>query len=364
MTARRLLALAASLTIAALVLGTTSAPASARTVDDRCVQQRAPIPMRSLAAATRSGCSLVGRVVTDGRLAVVVPPAGVSAAGDGISRHGEVRGLTVTNTGRTVRAVRTVPMSAGTGGGGWYLAPLSSSTTTSSTTTSTDTSTADSSTTSSTTGRTSSARAGSPAACKDRTYHLEHHKWVSHLRYKVNLGHMPKRFAKKDVTRQIRRANSNMRLGRNTCGKPHLRTPTARYLGHTHTRPNVSAANGGVRCGSFNTRNVVGFGGLPGGLLGWTCYWWNSRSGRMIAADMQIDNGKYLSTHLRKGCTNKWDFQGTVTHEWGHAYGMAHTGSGHQNLTMQHLLAPCSTYARTLGIGDWIGMNQMYGHRR
>jgi hypothetical protein len=355
MTARRLLALAASLTIAALVLGTTSAPASARTVDDRCVQPRGPIPMRSLAAATRSGCSLVGRQVTDGRISVVVPPAGVSAAGDGIGRHGDVRGLTVTNTGTTVRAVRTVPTASGLGGAGWYLAPLSSSTlgTTQTSTISTT----------STLGRTTPARAGSPAACKDRTYHLEHHKWVSHLRYRINLGKMPKRFTKKDVTRQIQRANNNMRLGRNTCGKPHLRTPTSRYLGHTHAQPNVSAANGSVRCGSFNTRNVVGFGGLPGGLLGWTCYWWNSRTGRMIATDMRIDNGKYLATHLPKTCANKWDFEGTVTHEWGHAYGMAHTGNGHQNLTMQHLLAPCSTYARTLGIGDWLGMNTMYGHR-
>ena len=28
---------------------------------------------------------------------------------------------------------------------------------------------------------------------------------------------------------------------------------------------------------------------------------------------------------------------------------MGHTGDGHANLTMQHLRAPCSTYARTLG---------------
>ena len=33
------------------------------------------------------------------------------------------------------------------------------------------------------------------------------------------------------------------------------------------------------------------------------------------------------------------------------------------NLTMQHILSPCSTYARTLGLGDWLGMNKLYGHR-
>jgi hypothetical protein len=30
---------------------------------------------------------------------------------------------------------------------------------------------------------------------------------------------------------------------------------------------------------------------------------------------------------------------------------------------MQHLLRPCSTYARTLGLGDWLGMKKMYGVR-
>jgi hypothetical protein len=31
---------------------------------------------------------------------------------------------------------------------------------------------------------------------------------------------------------------------------------------------------------------------------------------------------------------------------------------------MQHLLTPCSTYARTLGLGDWLGMKKLYGARR
>ena len=52
-----------------------------------------------------------------------------------------------------------------------------------------------------------------------------------------------------------------------------------------------------------------------------------------------------------------------MTHEMGHVYGLGHTGSGHANLTMQHVLRPCSTYARTLGLGDWLGLKKMYGVR-
>jgi hypothetical protein len=115
-------------------------------------------------------------------------------------------------------------------------------------------------------------------------------------------------------------------------------------------------------CADSSTTNIVGFLDLPDGLLGWTCYWYYDQDGRMAAADIAMDNGKYLVTKLPRSCHLRWDFEGAITHEWGHAYGMAHTGSGHDNLTMQHELKPCSTYDRTLGLGDWLGMNHMYGH--
>jgi hypothetical protein len=325
MTARRALALAASLTTVALVGATTSAPASARTASDQS-GSRCPatgtIRVSTLPALSAAGCALAGRTVTDGRVSVVVPPAGMSVAGDGIGVRGEVHGLTVTNTGTSVRAGST---------------------------------TADRSA-----GRATTARAGSPAACQDRTFNLEHHHWKSALRYRADLGRMPARFHAKTVVSQIRIANGNMRKGRNTCGKPRLRTPASHYLGRTRVKPHINTD--GPSCGAYDTKNVVGFGNLPGGLLGWTCYWYVGP--RMAAADMMLDNGSNMATTIPQDCSATYDFEGIVTHEWGHVYGMAHTGSGHRNLTMQHVLAACSTYARTLGLGDWLGMNKMYGHRR
>jgi hypothetical protein len=348
MTARRLLALAATTTIAGLALTSTTGPASARMAEDRCVSGGGAVALSSdggaLAAAAAAGCPLAGRVLTVGHVSVVVPPVGVSVAGDGVGRHGEVRGVTVTNTGHGVRVHREG------GSGGWYLAPLSSSSTSTPPTT-----------TSTTTSGVIAARPADPPACQDRTFNLEHHKWGRSLRYRIDLRGMPKRFARTTVLHQIRAANKNMRTGRNTCGRARIATPTSHYLGRTHARPDIAVK--GPTCKAPDGRNVVGFGNLPGGLLGWTCYWWGS-NGRMLQADMMIDNGKYLATKLPSTCTDTWDFEGTVTHEWGHAYGLAHTGNGHANLTMQHLLTPCSTYARTLGLGDWLGMNKMYGHRR
>jgi hypothetical protein len=332
---RRTLAVVASLTVGALVATAAPLSASARTLDPsahrsadpRCAGH-GPIAASTLVRGTAApACSLVGRVVTTGRVAVVVPRAGMTVAGEGSGSHGEAPSLQVTNTGTTVRAV--VGDAAG-----------------------------------STTGQAvSSARATDPPACQDRTFHLEHHRWSGGLRYQINLGHMPKRYGKQGVIRQIKVGNGNMRKGRNSCGKPRLKTPGAHYLGRTSVRPDINPGAKAVTCGRGNLKNVVGFGNLPGGLLGWTCFWIYNDSGRMAAADIMIDTGKRLRTHLPRHCTDSYDFEGVLTHEWGHAYGMGHTGSGHANLTMQHQSHPCSTFARTLGLGDWLGMKKMYGAR-
>jgi hypothetical protein len=206
------------------------------------------------------------------------------------------------------------------------------------------------------------ARAADPAECKDRTFHLEGHRWRTSLHYAVNLTKKPSGLAAATVVRQIKIGNGNMRKGRNSCGRAQLGTPAAHYEGRTKTAPNIQAHASSIGCGAFNTTNVVGFGNLPGDLLGWTCYWWVG-SGRMGAADIMLDNGDRLVTSIPEGCTNKWDFEGTVTHEFGHAYGIGHAGAGHSNLTMDHSERPCSPYARTLGLGDWLGMKKMYGVR-
>ena len=321
---RRALALVACLTVGAFLATSVQGPASSRTVDDRCAGH-GPIPASALVHGVSLGCSLVGRTVYDGRVAVVVPPPGVTVAGDGYGTDGEVVGLRVTNTGTEVRASTGTP-------------------------------------TGSSRAVASAARRADPEACKDRTFHLEGHRWRTSLRYGINLGKAPSQLDKGTLVRQIKAGNVNMRKGRNTCGRPRLGTPVAHYTGKTGARPNIKPGAHSIRCGDFNTKNVVGFGNLPGNLLGWTCYWWLGDK-NMGAADIMLDNGTKLVTSIPAGCTNKWDFQGTVTHEFGHAYGMGHTGGGHANLTMDHTETACSTYARTLGLGDWLGMKKMYGTR-
>jgi hypothetical protein len=330
---RRLVLVAVAATVGSLLIAVTSPPASSRSVDDRCVGN-APLPVSAIErGAAPAGCSLVGRVIFTRHVGVVVPPPGMSVSGDGLSRHGEVDGLTVTNTGARVIAVRGSAHE-----GARYLNPPAKL------------------------GAYVARLGGSPPACRDRAFNLEHHHWVTPLRWRDNLSRAPARLDKSVVVHQIRQANTNMRTGRNTCGKPRLRTPPAHYAGRTTAQPNIKTSPQQVTCGRYNTHNVVGFGNLPGDLLGWTCFWWVGH-GRMAAADVMMDNGPGLVTQVPPGCFNRWDFEGAVTHEFGHVYGLAHTGSGHDNLTMQHALRPCSPYARTLGLGDWLGMKKMYGAR-
>ena len=322
----RLVSALATVVSTVLVMTTVSTgPASARTVDERCWGS-APLPVAALAEVTAAGCPVVGRTVYRGDVSVVVPPAGVTVVGEGVSTRGDAAGLQVANTGHAITTTAGRVGSAGAGG---------------------------------------AARATevtSPPACQDRTFRLEGHAWRTSYRYHLNLSKLPSRYRAKTVVSQVKAANFHLRAGTNTCGRPRIDTPGADYRGRTTARPDIKTTSTTVGCGSYNTTNVVAFGDLPSNLLGWTCFWWVD-GGRINAADVMMDTGAALTTHLSDGCTRRWDFEGAVTHEMGHVYGLAHTGSGHANLTMQHLLRPCSTYARTLGLGDWLGMKKLYGVR-
>jgi len=60
-----------------------------------------------------------------------------------------------------------------------------------------------------------------------------------------------------NLVKQIKAANSHMRKGTNTCGKPLLKTPVGHYLGRTRAHPDISTTPSSVSCGRFNTTNVV-----------------------------------------------------------------------------------------------------------
>lgn len=316
---------AALVALAALVLTLLPQAATARSEDPLCAG-RAAIPASALTAGTsRVGCSLVGRTVVAGHVSAVVPPDGMSVAGSGISATGEVAGLQIDNDGGVVTAIQ--------GAKAGRSAPAVAT------------------------------YARAKGACQDRTFHVygAHHAWRAGLHWRINLSRAPKRDKKSTLAHQIRRANTYIRTGHNQCGKRPITAPHSYYGGRTSVKPNITPGSyDSATCGQFNRRNVVGFGNLPGLLFGWTCIWWSS-TGPLVGVDIMLGRQKQLVTKLPSSCSNRWDFEGIATHEWGHGYGLAHTGPGHASLTMQHRAAPCSTYQRTLGLGDWLGLKKLYG---
>ena len=60
-------------------------------------------------------------------------------------------------------------------------------------------------------------------------------------------------------------------------------------------------------------------------------------------------------------CSGRYDLQGVLTHEGGHAFGLAHVSeSSHPALTLSGAIGACDSSARTLGLGDVRALRQLY----
>ncbi|MGI8434401.1 MAG: matrixin family metalloprotease [Nocardioidaceae bacterium] len=322
--------------VAALVAGLPiagAAPMAGHPASPFVCRSHGPIGAASLAAGVSTrGCRLVGRLVVSGDVAVRVPPAGVGVGVSGVSGQlGSGPGLQVANIGGTVTASIDGDLVA-----------------------------------------TSSAPRGSaaapvPAACDDARSALEGgpdgHAWATTLHWRYNNKSTPTRMTAAAASRQFKLANSNVVKADDDCGLKGTPRVSSRFDGYTALHPNIAVTpSGRLSCGTFNRKNTVAFGGLPGNYLGWTCYWWGG-SGAMIAADMRIESGRKVVLQYAPSCTKRYDLQSIATHEWGHAFGLGHVGKGQSRLTMSPLLPPCNIGPRTLGLGDWKGMKRLYGLR-
>ncbi len=294
---------------------------------------RGPINAAELRfGVSTSACSLVGRVVVSGDVSVVIPSAGGGVAADGVGTTATPgTSLRVTNVGGVVTA------------------------------TSESSSLADTAARPGVRVRTA-ALGGSPPACQDGAFKQEGHAWKTTLKWGYHSASTPGRMTARGAVTAIRRGIENIRDGQDNCGLAGQPRASSDYVGSTAAKPNIVVKDGSVRCGSRNSRNTVGWGSLPGNLLGWTCYWWNARQ-NMVEADMRLDPSRRTVLSYPANCSSKFDLQSLATHEWGHVFGLSHPGSGHANLTMTHLLPPCSKAPRTLGLGDWRGMRKLYGLR-
>jgi hypothetical protein len=203
----------------------------------------------------------------------------------------------------------------------------------------------------------SSSGGTSLPACSDRAYKLDGTKWTTPFRWRFQGPSTPKTLRRLAVQRRLVRAASTVASGRNRCGLVSHVSANQRYLGRTSAHPNIRP-NGS--CGTPDGRNEVGFGTLPWEYMALTCYW--SKNGSTIEADIMFNKTDYRwATRVKAGCSMTWDIQAVATHEFGHAFGLAHVKEGlHGHLTMAPYILPCQNAESRLGLGDLRGMRALY----
>jgi hypothetical protein len=164
----------------------------------------------------------------------------------------------------------------------------------------------------------------------------------------------------------IRADNNNMTTGQNNCGFATNVFPVhGSFQGNTSKFANI---NSSAQCTSNfpDGQNTVSFGPFDSSAAGTeavTCVTWNSGSLAMIEADIYVGSNVGMVDTLPSNCASAGDLdldlQTIVTHEWGHAYGLAHETSG-----PDEVMYPFKNYCqlrRHLGEGDYDGMASLYG---
>ncbi|WP_432830333.1 hypothetical protein [Dactylosporangium sp. CA-092794] len=207
------------------------------------------------------------------------------------------------------------------------------------------------------------AEAMAGARCTDPSGTWLGMRWRTEFKWRVNEQTIPAYLGNRAaVVNSLRSAATSVDTGRNDCGLPENLGISESYDGKTDHTAGVTPSGG---CGDRDGHNAVSFGPLNQGLLAVTCIWWygSKDNGRSVETDILIDDAEglfFLSTP--PNCTNRWDLEGTITHEFGHAFGLGHVAfAQHGALTMTDGLPDCSTAYRGLGLGDYLTLKQQYG---
>jgi hypothetical protein len=167
----------------------------------------------------------------------------------------------------------------------------------------------------------------------------------------------------------IRAANANMTNGVNNCGYPENvfgayigGVPLGAYQGTTSKYANI---NSSAQCTSNfpdgqNTVSWGPFNSAEADTLALTCFEYDTGGNNFaIEADTYLGSNRGLATSFSPLCTDSYDLESVMTHEWGHAYGLDHESSGPDEV-MYDFQTACAV-RRHLGQGDYAGMANLYG---
>lgn len=157
----------------------------------------------------------------------------------------------------------------------------------------------------------------------------------------------------------LQRAQDNITSSANRCGRVDKVGAKGSLIGLTKGRPNVSAKGG---CTGGDGRSVIQFGSLPSYSIAMTCVYGIGTNHLASEADIRINNVSTRWATSRATCKGKeLLLEAGITHEFGHAYGLAHASTfRNPSLTMQPLIRACSQGPSSLGLGDMLGLEKKY----
>ena len=197
---------------------------------------------------------------------------------------------------------------------------------------------------------------GSPPACADTAHKVFGSWWHETVHWSFKARSSPFYLSAATAEAQLKKAIANITGEHNDCGRADRVSATSHYDGRTTRSVQI---DGDATCTGTDGHNTVAFGALPGGAVGFTCWWYQGN--RTVEADMQLNKHDFRFAVSPSNCSNAYILQDVTTHEFGHVYGLGHVSqSGHANQTMSTAVYTCDTSDETLGLGDMLGLETHY----
>src|SRR6266540_1063318 len=194
------------------------------------------------------------------------------------------------------------------------------------------------------------------SACTDGAYSLTGVSWRSRVDWYFKTSSTPNEITQSDALSALRDAMRNLTQVNNDCGLRDKVNANSLYRGGTIRSANIGT---GSTCSGSDGVNVVDFGNLAAGDLGYACWW--TWGGSTVESDMRLNSTEYSWAVDLGGCLAKYSVEDVATHELGHTFGLNDLSERlHPSLTMSLIMLPCQNAETTLGLGDVRGLKAIY----
>ncbi len=207
------------------------------------------------------------------------------------------------------------------------------------------------------------------ASCNDGAYNLDGGRhWNQTYDWYLGDGARPANLTTSLTYSVLASAVNTITNTRNPCGLTDLVSASSSYQGVSTHESDIHITFGDSDCDFFTDRqNVIDFGDLANDgnpPVAATCTWYGSQVGAeyILEADIKFNVVDYQFTRdPGPNCTQHYDLESVAAHEFGHVYGLDHVDSdAHPTLTMRQGGSQCTTFKRDLGLGDVVGLRQLY----